>query len=139
MVRKTYTIADIYNLALERVGCRKLKRTDCLDDTVQEVQVLNLFFQHVFEKVLEEWKWNFATKITPLVEDDDYDCSGTGFEYAYIYPSDCIFARKLEGDTPFRIVSDTSGVGYTLLTNQQPATLEYTCIVSDTPLPICPV
>ena len=63
---KYYDSVEIFNFALARIGQSGFI-TSFLDDCV-EAKIGRATYQHVLEKVLEEFPWPFATKFLALTE-----------------------------------------------------------------------
>ncbi len=83
------------NLALAKIGVSKTITT--LADQSREARTASLIYDHEYEGALRSYPWAFATKYLNLTLH-----SGTStvpavgdFQYAYVYPSDCMFARRI--------------------------------------------
>lgn len=121
----------ICNLALSHLGD---DRISSLDDPTRQGRACKLHYVLTRDAVLRDHPWNFATRREYLAL--LAGAAPVGWDYAYAYPSDCLFAREiwqtvvLEQPTPFEVL--TSGTGRVLVTNEANAVLEYTARIADT-------
>lgn len=87
------TKAQIYNLAL---GALLLQRqiADPNTDTSNEAKVLNTHWEVAFYSTLEDLDLDYTMSVAvlELIESDP----DTFWDYAYKYPSDCAFLRRLQ-------------------------------------------
>lgn len=126
---------EIVNLALSHLGIGK-EIANLETEKSEEANTSRLFYDIVISKVLEEFAWPFATKITALalVETEP----NTEWFYSYRYPTDCHMMRRIlsglrddteESAAPYRIVSDDSGL--LIWTDEEDAQAEYTVKVTN--------
>ena len=135
---------QICQLALSHIGSYKI---DSLSESSKEAEECNRLYPFVRDAVLEDLPWNFASKratLAPLTEEF------AGWDFAYAYPSDCIYALEIyddshaaagayyDADTELYVkkgkVAFTSGVNAALtqrviLTDKEDAILIYTARV----------
>jgi hypothetical protein len=84
------------NLALIHVG--QSKPISGLSESSEAAQIASTIIDQELEACLREYPWSFATKYAdPLVVEDGSATTPTNrdWQYAYIYPDDCLFARRL--------------------------------------------
>lgn len=144
------TISDtrIANMALSHVGSRA--NIESLDDEVStEAKVCRLWFDFSRTQTLEAFDWNFARVRVVLTTHGEVPPDGV-WGFRYVYPGDCVSARKLENPTgtvagqtgvwvsnfstpairgdaiPFEIEMNAAGNEKTILTDLSDATLVYT-------------
>jgi len=144
------TISDtrIANMALSHVGSRA--NIESLDDEVStEAKVCRLWFDFSRTQTLEAFDWNFARVRVVLTTHGEAAPDGV-WGFRYVYPGDCVSARKLENPTgtvsgqtgvwvsnfstpairgdaiPFEIEMNAAGNEKTILTDLSDATLVYT-------------
>lgn len=130
-------------MALSNVGARQ--SIESLTENSSEAKTVNLWYDISRRTVLEAYDWNFARKRVTLALDDE-DPPENIWEFRYIYPSDCIVARRLqqpeyainplfstshftmsEPDAiPFTIEMNSTGNEKTILTDLEDAILVYT-------------
>jgi hypothetical protein len=123
------------NLALARIGVTKT--ITGLDQPSREAMTAGLVIDHEFRAILRQFPWPFATKYLDLVLEDGTATvpSNADWQYAYTYPTDCVFARRLvdgsrrafnRNPTPFRVAR--LGDHLVLYTDDDAPCLEYTAI-----------
>lgn len=127
---------EIANIALSFIG----SGTHIASFTEQstEADACDQFYDLSLKEMLREYPWPFAKKRAALglVDEDpeDYD----EWAYSYRYPSDCLFARRIDSgvavDKPgtridFDIAQDEEGL--LILTNEEDAILEYSYYADD--------
>lgn len=121
------------NLALSYLGLSSIaSMTEASAEAVQ----CNMHYETARDFALRDYPWNFATKRVALAESATVTPPDE-WGYAYILPSDCLWARKIVVGTampPAEFVLETVGNGKVLYTNQQDAVLQYTARVSETTL-----
>lgn len=126
---------EIVNLALSHLGIGK-GVANIETEKSEEANTARLFYDIVINKVLEDFAWPFATKITALalVEVEP----NTEWFYSYRYPTDCHMMRRilsgLRDDVeavpaPYRVASDDAGL--LIWTDEQDAQAEYTVKVTN--------
>lgn len=119
----------ICNLALAHLGTATIS---ALTDASKEARACKLHYEEARDAVLREHPWNFATRRVYLAL---LSVAPVGYDFAYAYPTDCLFAREiwqeteLLAPTPFEVVSGTSG--RMVVTDEADAVLEYTARVTD--------
>ena len=136
------TDVQICNLALSLVGISSILALDSSSKASREcVRLYNI----KRDSVLEDHKWSFATKNVTLSLSTE---SVIGWEYAYVYPTDCIKAREIyNGATqtnviesggipriPFEVRGTSNLDGRLICTNEESAQLIYTGKVTNTAL-----
>lgn len=127
---------EICNLSLSLIGSGV--QIASFTENSNEVEACDQFYEVSLKEMLREFPWAFAKKRVTLglVDEDpvDYD----EWSYSYRYPSDCIFARRLDSGLPvdkagtrldFDLAQDDEGL--LLLCNVEDAVLEYTYYASD--------
>lgn len=129
---------QIVNIALMRIG---VSQTIANLDTENSREALSarLLFDDEVRFVLRDFPWPFATAYATLglVDGAADDPANRDWTFAYRYPSDCLFVRRIvtengRNDTappPYRIGRDTQGK--LLYTNEEDAQIEYTFDVTD--------
>ena len=118
-----------------------------INERSAEAEACLAFYEDALDELLREWPWPFARRTVDLAEVNDLDSDGNvvayndEFFYAYRYPTDAVFIRRLVSgvvpDNPdsllrYQIASDDAG--RLILTNVVDATAEYTVRVADTSL-----
>lgn len=130
---------QIVNIALMRIGVSKSVANV---DTEQSREALSakLIFDDEVDFVLRDFPWPFATAYADLglVDGAADDPANRDWIFAYRYPSDCMFVRRVVREsvgrndpTPasYRIGRDAQGK--LIYTNEQDAQIEYTVDVTD--------
>jgi hypothetical protein len=113
----------ICNLALTRIGKELI--SDVTADTAAAI-ACNAVYEYVLDALLSQTAWNFATRSAALAEvTDEY----TNYDYAYAYPTDCLWAMEIVNDVSedpieFEVVSNSTGT-------QRQAELRYVSRVSN--------
>ena len=120
------TKIDLCNQALDVLHVDNI---NALSDTERQAVLCNRWYDDLRRRMLRDHAWNFATKRVVLAEvSDEY----TNWSYAYGYPSDCLYARRVlppsGTDTviDFVVQKSSSSSGRVILTNAEDAELEYT-------------
>lgn len=126
---------DIANLALSHLG-KGTTIENLGSSKSQEATVIRRLYPIVRRATLRAFAWSFARKIRALslvTTKGDATHVSEEWMYAYRYPSDCVFDRRIQSgaamDTrqsrvPYEVGSD--GTGKLILTNRENAILEYT-------------
>lgn len=119
-------------MALARIGAAQIERLD--EDSVP-ASACNQFYDACRRTVLRSYPWSFATRRVKLalLQDKPFD-----YEYAYRYPANALYIRKLYSidkgwllkDVKYQIVGDENGKS--ILTNLDLAGCEYTADIKDT-------
>lgn len=92
---------DIVNMALNRLG---LATIGSLNDPVPQAQTAAAEFDNARDCVLRDFQWGFAERV--LAQAPLAVAAPDGWQYAYAYPSDCLFVRKATRDglkIPFKL------------------------------------
>lgn len=84
------TQLEIVNMALGFVGQGSL--TD-IDELSQSAELARQYWALALETTLRAHPWNFATKVSTLVE----TTAQTGFDYAFKLPADCLRPLEIAG------------------------------------------
>lgn len=85
------TTTDLSNLALSRLGARRLVSFD--DDTTTEAKSCRLHLEQVRDALLRRHQWDFATTSAALVAAVDAPLSE--YETAWEMPADCVRIIRL--------------------------------------------
>jgi len=128
---------EICNMALSRIGASPI---EALSEESEAARKCNQFYEHDRRVVLRRYPWPWATRRVELAAMID---SPQDNRYAYRYPADCCYLRKLfavapDGhfvpipDVKYKIVSDESGL--VLYTNEPRVVAEYTADVKNVSL-----
>lgn len=123
---------EICNLALTHIG---VARISALTDDTEPARVCSLLYDPARESLLRLHPWGFAEKYEALAELTGIDVYG--YEYAYQYPSDCLFARGFyravatADPIRFKIVAKADLSGKEIWTDEEDAVLIYTAQITD--------
>jgi hypothetical protein len=130
---------QITNVALMRIG---VSQSVANVDTEQSREALSakLIFDDEVDFVLRDFPWPWATAYAELglVSGTTSAPTNADWLYAYRYPADCLFARRMvvasvgrvnTNPPPFKLGRDTQG--RLIYTNEADAVLEYTARVTD--------
>ena len=129
---------DVWNMALGHLGVTTTIASPT--ENTKERKTMSRYYDVALEATLRDRNWPFATKyknpglVTDFTADDDATLE---WDYAYRYPTDCLFVRRVMGNggrtsavrVPFRIVSDDTG--RLIYTDMEDAKIEYTAKVTD--------
>lgn len=137
MPATTVTQADIWNLALARLGAKRVaSAAEILAPTRTETKAITAVWDMALELVLRAFPWPWAMKRLELV--DAVDATWAEWSYRYVYPADCcnflyvdIGNRDKVDKVPFRIIAKNDLSAATILTDQQDAFGVYTALVTD--------
>lgn len=125
----------ISNMALAHIGVSRL--LTAIDEDSREAAIIEAFWETDLAYALRAFPWPFATRYATLTlhDGDSDDPVNEDWVYAYRYPTDCLFARRLVVDgtgrqfdpapPPFREGNDST-VGKLIYSDQEDAILEYT-------------
>ncbi len=91
----TWTVTQIANLALTKLGPGSGYLSDLSSDTTIAGQALNRVYEMVRDELLETHPWNFAIKRVELAS--DVDTPAWGYDYQYTLPADCLRFLSVEG------------------------------------------
>lgn len=83
----------ICNLALARIGT-DIQIADFDTEESKEAKVCRLHYDTARDQVLEDFPWNFATRVVALAEVEDVD-PPPGWQFVYQYPTDAVTIRRL--------------------------------------------
>ena len=128
---------EICNMALTRIGASPI---EALTENSEAARKCNQFYEHDRRVVLRRYPWPWATRRVELAAMTD---SPQDYLYAYRYPADCCYLRKLYAvgtdgrfiplpDIRYKIVSDASGL--VIYTNEPRVAAEYTADVRNVEL-----
>jgi len=129
---------EICNMALSRIGESPI---EALTENSEAARKCNQFYEHDRRVVLRRYPWPWATRRVELAAMPD---SPQDYQYAYRYPADCCYLRKiyavasdghllpLPDFVSYKVVSDASGL--VLYTNEPRVVAEYTADVKDVAL-----
>jgi len=91
----TWTVTQIANLALTKLGPGSGYLSDLASDTTIAGQALNRVYEMVRDELLETHPWNFAIKRAELAS--DVSTPEWGYDYQYSLPADCLRFLSVEG------------------------------------------
>ena len=127
----------VINLALLNIGVSKTITS--LSDQSREGLTASLQYDHGLRHVLRQHPWPFATKYLDLTDTELGTIAvpiNNDWTFAYTYPTDCVFARRIvpvatgrsfdDTPIPFRMGRESSA--RVIYTNEEDAQLEYTAI-----------
>ena len=128
---------EICNMSLSRIGASPI---EALTEASEAARKCSQFYEHDRRVVLRRYPWPWATRRVELAAMVD---SPQDYLYAYRYPADCCYLRKIFSVAPngrfvplpdvrYKIVSDESGL--VLYTNEPRVVAEYTADVKDAAL-----
>lgn len=105
------------NLALTKIGVSKTITS--LSESTREAMTAQVLYPHEFKACLRQHPWPFATKYANLLTVTDGGTSVAAvngdWQYAYAYPADCLFARRIveaggsASTDQFGVVTSTRG------------------------------
>jgi len=129
----------IVNMALTRIGVSKLLANVDTETSIAAITA-RTNYENDIDYVLRDFPWPWATAYATLalVAGSVSENAVTDWRYAYRYPTDCLYARRIviytgrnePNPPPFRIGRDSGGK--LIYTNEAEAELEYTVRVTDT-------
>ena len=131
--------AAIANMALANIGSTQVIG-DVDSDRSATAKAVRIFWDAHVGAVLRDFPWPFAKayQTLALVDGSSTTRANYDWQYAYRYPSDCLFARRLvvEGVgrkdyTPPEFEVGRDSQGKLIFTDESPAELEYTMSVTD--------
>lgn len=94
-----YSQLGITNLALGRIGVKRITDIDPAVDTSTQAADADAVWEYIRDEVLEDKDWVFAKKRVALPQ--SFQTPWSGFDYAYILPSDFLrLARQDDNDPP---------------------------------------
>ena len=122
---------EICNMALSRIGASIIER---MDEDSENARICSQFYDACRRSELRNYPWTFATRRVKLalINSKPFD-----YTYAYRYPSDALYIRKLYNaeqgwslkDVKHQIIGDVDGK--IILTNVELAGCEYTADVEE--------
>ena len=80
---------EICNMALTRIGAASI---ETLDEPSETARKCLQFYEHDRRVVLRRFPWSWATKRVELAR---VTITPQDYQYAFQYPSDCVYLRKL--------------------------------------------
>lgn len=122
-------------------GLAHLGNTDFIESLNEDSETARLakqFYTNLRDATLREWRWRFAKKVIALGKLDDVDPEE--WDYAYRYPTDCVFARYIttgvrgfasQHRPTWEIMLDPSEHGRLIVTDEDQAKLCFTARVTD--------
>lgn len=129
---------SIANLALIRVGATKQIANLETERSAEAIAIRTVFDQER-DYVLRDFPWPFATAYVELALVDGSSTTPVNYDwqYAYRYPSDCLFVRRIMGPNgrrdpnppPYRVGRDSQG--RLIYTNEADAEIEFTYSVTE--------
>jgi len=130
---------QIVNIALAKIGAsRQIANVDT--DRGRDAITARIFFDDDVLYTLRDFPWPWATAYADvaLVDGSSTTPVNRDWQYAYRYPSDCVYVRRIVvngvgrvnvNPPPFRIGKDTQG--RLIYTNEAEAQIEYTAMITD--------
>jgi hypothetical protein len=122
-------------MALSFIGHNRTRITS-LNDSNEEARRFNELFHPARRSILRDYEWNFATAIDSLALSANDNIKG--WEYAYIYPSECLKPRRIFNDgTPengteeYRQLYSSTNKFQIIACNISPACMEYTADITN--------
>lgn len=119
----------IINLALAKLSNGNF--VNSLGENSPEAQQALAHWDTTLGVVLSEYTWDFARKQQRLALLDE-DTGLSEFKYHYIYPTDCLYIRRIftvgnvYQNAPFRVGQSNEGNQRIVMTNMDEAAAEYT-------------
>ena len=129
----------IANLALSRLGSTvQLANLDT--DNSAAARTMRTFYQPEFDFILRDFSWPFATAYVQLglVTGTPAVAANYDWQYAYRYPADCVYARRIVTENigrkdpnppPFKLGRDSQG--RLIFCDEDSAMLMYTINITD--------
>jgi hypothetical protein len=127
--------AAVCNYALSLIGDSTTIQSLLTENSVQAL-ALRVFYTDTRDEVLRDFPWTFAKRTLTLsvvtgAENDDWD-------FAYRYPADALFVRRVWGAVRTPNLSETikydigsDATGSLIYTDEENAEIEYTARVED--------
>jgi hypothetical protein len=122
----TWTVTQIANLALTKLGPGSGYLSDLASDTTIAGQALNRVYEMVRDELVESHPWNFAVKRVSLAA--DVATPAWGYDFQYTLPADCLRFLSVEGSK----VDYQNEVDKILCDEQGPLNIRYISQVTDT-------
>jgi hypothetical protein len=122
----TWTVTQIANLALTKLGPGSGYLSDLASDTTIAGQALNRVYEMVRDELVESHPWNFAIKRVSLAA--DVATPAWGYDFQYTLPADCLRFLSVEGAK----VDYQNEVDKILCDEQGPLNIRYIAQVTDT-------
>lgn len=130
---------DIANMALSNIGASSV--IESFDENSPAAKQCKLWYNIARKQTLEVFDFSFARKRVDLALSTEAAPSDGEWAYRFLYPSDCLAARKIANpvsydsdDIPFVVEMDAEGAVKTILCNVYTPTLIYTFDQEDTAL-----
>ena len=123
---------NIINLALSHIAQTSVTQAQLdANSTVQSQATLRLW-EFARKEVLRAYNWGFAKTQEALVETADYDPAV--YDYAYVYPTNCLAIRKVNVQTSidkaisglYEVMYDADGAAVRIVTDIDDVYIEYT-------------
>lgn len=127
---------DICNDGLSRLGQTQFIQS--FDEESNEAALCARFYEKMRDSTLRGWRWRFATRVASLGK---LSIDPEGWEYAYSYPNDCLFARYLavgvrdrvqRSNAKWDVRARPSTDRRMIVTDENDAKLVYTAKITDT-------
>ncbi|ENC2022866.1 hypothetical protein ABKE32_000492 [Escherichia albertii] len=130
------SVIEICNNALSRIGNNRT--INSLDEASKEADSCSLHYDSCLDTVLSDFDWNFATKRVALA---DTNTPPPDWQYAYLYPTDCMRITEIMmpgmrnppsvARIQFSVGADGDGTSKLIYTDQEDAWLKYVGRVTD--------
>ena len=123
----SFSKTEIFNIALSNLGVSSLIQSSNQNDT--RAILLNNYYELARDSILESHDWNFASAYKSLSLSDS-DSPDPNYEFAFVYPTDCISPRCVidtvsQKEKKFDLAVLNSGEKI-VLSNTNPCLLRYT-------------
>ena len=132
---------NIINLSLSHIAQVQITQAqlDAETTTVQVKETLRIW-EFALKETLRAYNWGFAKTQEALVETEDYDPAV--YDYAYVYPANCLAIRKVNSQTKldetisglYERMYDSDNDAVRIVTDIEDAYIEYTYYVTTTAL-----
>ncbi len=128
----SYTVTQICNLSLAKVGDEASQMTS-LDDDSKEANLCKKFYEPTLRELLESNTWKFSIERTKLSR----STSTPAFEWDYIYPlpADCIRPLTIRDysntNRSYKYNSEWDVSGKNIVTNAESVYLSYVKYIED--------
>lgn len=130
----TTSKTQICNMALAHVGVNS-RIEDVDTESTEEANACRLWYDHAVDTLLEMQRWSFATRQVDLQDLSDSNPPPDEWGFRYMYPNTCKLALRIVNPAmrvdppgfkiPFKIVDLETGLGKSILCDQENAILEY--------------
>ena len=116
----SYSEVQICNLALERIGGRRI--TSLIDNS-EDARACNSLFASLRDEIISSAQWPFAMKRAALSRLTD--TPAFGFDYTYQLPSDMLRLIMLVADDGETQITEFEIEGKTVLTDEETVYIKY--------------